>query len=154
MEPVYLKGEAVRISIFLSPLDVHVNRIPADGAIEHVRYVRGKFRAAFQPKAGRDNERSEFGLVRDSGERVFFKQIAGAVARRIVFHVSEDDRVTAGQRFGIIKFGSRMDVFVSPTAELAISVGETVVAGETILGWFSEKEAFKGAAAPHAENSY
>lgn len=157
VEPVYLKGEAVRISIFLLPLDVHVNRIPADGTIEHVRYVPGKFRAAFQPKASLDNERSEIGLIRDSGERVLFKQIAGAVARRIVYHVTEGENVRAGQRFGIVKFGSRMDVMISPTVTVATSVGDKVVAGETILGRFPiasvAREAFKGDEAPPDENS-
>ncbi len=132
-EPLYLKGPARRISIFLSPLDVHVNRIPADGIVEWVRYVPGEYLVAWHPKASEKNERSEIGLRHPSGTRILFKQIAGVLARRIVFHLKEGDAVQAGQRFGIVKFGSRMDVLVPPQVTLTVQIGDRVRAGETVL---------------------
>lgn len=133
-EPVYLKGPARRLSIFLSPLDVHVNRVPAAGVIELVRYMPGDYLVAWHPKASEKNERSEIGLYHPSGVRIFFKQIAGVMARRIVFHLKEGDTVRAGQRFGIVKFGSRMDVLVPPHITFEVNVGDRVRAGETVLG--------------------
>ncbi|ACY48878.1 phosphatidylserine decarboxylase family protein [Rhodothermus marinus] len=133
-EPVYLKGPARRLSIFLSPLDVHVNRVPADGVIELVRYIPGDYLVAWHPKASEKNERSEIGLRHPSGNRILFKQIAGVLARRIVFHLKEGDTVRAGQRFGIVRFGSRMDVIVPPHIRFEVKVGDRVRAGETVLG--------------------
>jgi len=133
-EPLYLGGPARRISIFLSPLDVHVNRIPADGVIEFDRYVSGDYLVAWHPKASELNERSQLGLVHPSGVRVLFKQIAGAVARRVVYHVSPGDTVRAGERFGIVKFGSRMDVLVPSHVPIFARVGDRVRGGVTILG--------------------
>lgn len=133
-EPIYLKGRARQVSIFLSPLDVHVNRIPADGRIEYVNYVPGQYLVAWHPKASERNERSEIGLRHTGGARVLFKQIAGAVARRIVFHVKEGDRVAAGDRFGIVRFGSRMDVLVPLSTEILVSVGDRVSAGTSVIG--------------------
>lgn len=135
-EPHFLEGPSTRISIFLSPLDVHVNRIPADGVIAFERYVPGDYLVAWHPKASAKNERSELGLKHPSGYKVFFKQIAGAVARRIVYHVREGDTVRAGERFGIVKFGSRMDVHVPPGVAVHIREGDRVRAGESILGRF------------------
>ncbi len=133
-EPLYLQGAAQRISIFLSPLDVHVNRVPARGIIEYVRYRPGDYLVAWHPKASEKNERSEVGLLHPSGTKILFKQVAGAVARRIVYHLEEGENVTAGQRFGIIKFGSRMDLLVPPSVDLEVEEGQTVRAGMTILG--------------------
>jgi phosphatidylserine decarboxylase len=132
-EPLYLCGPAKQVSIFLSPLNVHVNRIPADGVIEFDQYVSGDYLVAWHPKASEKNERSQLGLLHPSGTRILFKQIAGAVARRIVYHVRVGDHVEAGERFGIVKFGSRMDVLVPPEVEVEVQVGDRVVAGETIL---------------------
>ena len=133
-EPLYLKGPARQISIFLSPLNVHVNRIPADGVIEFDDYVPGDYLVAWHPKASLQNERSQLGLRHPSGIKVLFKQIAGAVARRIVYHVTVGDEVKAGERFGIVKFGSRMDVLVPPSVEVEVQVGDRVQAGLTVLG--------------------
>ena len=135
-EPLYLGGVAQKVSIFLSLFDVHVNRIPVDGMVEHVRYIPGKYLIAWRAKASEKNERSEIGIRHPSGARVLFRQIAGSVARRIVYHVASEDQVEAGQRFGIIKFGSRMDVFMPQDVTLRVSVGDRVRAGETILGQF------------------
>jgi phosphatidylserine decarboxylase len=133
-EPLYLKGMARRISIFLSPLDVHVNRVPARGVIEYAKYRPGDYLVAWHPKASEKNERSEFGLRHPSGTKILFKQIAGAVARRIEYNLEEGDTVEAGQRFGIVKFGSRMDLLVPPSVDLNVQKGQTVRAGTTVLG--------------------
>lgn len=133
-EPLYLKGPATQVSIFLSPLNVHVNRVPADGEVEFVQYVPGEYLVAWHPKASEKNERSEIGLRHPSGTPVLFKQIAGAVARRIVYHLRVGDRVAAGQRYGIVKFGSRMDVLVPPHVEIFVKEGDRVAAGITIIG--------------------
>ncbi|NNE70473.1 MAG: phosphatidylserine decarboxylase family protein [Rhodothermales bacterium] len=133
-EPLYLKGPARRISVFLSPLNVHVNRSPAEGVIEYDQYVPGEYLVAWHPKASEKNERSQLGLRHTSGTPVLFKQIAGAVARRIVYHVGVGDTLKAGERFGIVKFGSRMDIIVPPHIPVFAEVGDRVVAGETILG--------------------
>ena len=133
-EPLYLEGPAQRISIFLSPLDVHVNRVPSRGVIEHAKYRPGDYLVAWHPKASDKNERSEFGLQHPSGTKLLFKQIAGAVARRIEYDLQEGDTVAAGQRFGIVKFGSRMDLLVPPSVHLDVEEGQTVRAGTTVLG--------------------
>lgn len=137
-DPLYLKGPAKQVSIFLSPLDVHVNRIPVDGIVEYVRYVPGDYLVAWHPKASEKNERSEIGVRHPSGTKILFKQIAGAVARRIVYRVDEGDTVVAGERFGIVKFGSRMDVLVPPHVVIDVKVGAVVTAGETVLGWIDD----------------
>lgn len=133
-EPLYLKGPALQVSIFLSPLNVHVNRSPLDGVVEHVNYVPGEYLVAWHPKASEKNERSEIGVLHPTGVKVLFKQIAGAVARRIVYHLKVGDHVKAGDRFGIVKFGSRMDVLVPPFVKIDVKVGDRVTAGQTILG--------------------
>lgn len=133
-EPLYLGGPARRVSIFLSPLNVHVNRVPCDGVIEFDRYVAGDYLVAWHPKASEKNERSQLGLRHPTGHKVLFKQIAGAVARRIEYHIGVGDAVRAGQRFGIVKFGSRMDVIVPPGVEISARVGDVVTGGETVIG--------------------
>lgn len=133
-EPLYIKGPARRISIFLSPLNVHVNRVPATGTIEFDHYVSGDYLVAWHPKASEKNERSQLGMRHLSGTPILFKQIAGAVARRIVYHIRVGDEVKAGDRFGVVKFGSRMDVIVPPEIHFDVKIGEMVTAGESVLG--------------------
>jgi len=128
----YVEGEAWQVSIFMSPLNVHVNRIPIDGKIELVNYVKGEYLVAFHDKADERNERCEFGISSKFG-RVFFTQVAGFVARRIVYELKEGDDVKAGKRFGMIKFGSRVDVIVSTDWDLKVKENDTVTAGESIL---------------------
>ena len=139
-EPLYIKGSAQRISIFLSPLDVHVNRVPARGMIEYAKYRSGDYLVAWHPKASDKNERSEFGLRHPNGTKLLFKQIAGAVARRIEYDLEEGDTVEAGRRFGIVKFGSRMDLLMPPSVDLDVDEGQTVRAGTTVLGRLSNAE--------------
>ena len=140
-DSLYIDGPATRVSIFLSPLDVHVNRVPARGVIEYAKYRPGDYLVAWHPKASEKNERSELGLRHPGGTKVLFKQIAGAVARRIEYHIGEGDTVTAGQRFGIVKFGSRMDVLVPPHVDLDVHEGQHVTAGETVMGWLPAADA-------------
>jgi len=117
----------------MSPLNVHVNRIPIDGTVEYLKYIEGEYIAAFEDKASDINERAEFGIVSKNG-KVFFTQVAGFVARRIVYDLKVGDKVKLGERFGMIKFGSRVDVVVV-AADWAPSVkkGDVVTAGETII---------------------
>lgn len=121
-----------QISIFMSPLNVHVNRIPISGKVEHLKYYEGKFIAAFEDKASENNERMETGIISD-GNKILFTQIAGFLARRIVNDLKINDEVTIGERFGMIKFGSRVDVFVPGNWTPIVNLNDNVSAGETIL---------------------
>jgi phosphatidylserine decarboxylase len=135
-EREYLRSDATLISIFMSPLDVHVNRNPISGTVKYTRYVKGEYFAAFEDKASEKNEQMIVGVQNDHG-MLLVKQIAGFVARRIVCTLKPGDEVKAGDRFGMIKFGSRVDIFV-PAARTAIRtrVGDRAVAGETVLAEF------------------
>lgn len=128
----YLKGEAVQISIFMSPLNVHVNRFPISGTVGYYRYFPGEYLMAFEDKASLRNERTHIG-VENARIRVLFKQIAGFIARRIIAEVQVGDPATAGARFGMIRFGSRVDVLVPRGLAVKVVLGETTVAGETVL---------------------
>ena len=121
-----------QISIFMSPLNVHVNRIPISGKVEHLKYYEGKFIAAFDDKASDNNERMETGIISNEG-KVLFTQIAGFLARRIVNELKVGDDVTIGDRFGMIKFGSRVDIFVPGNWTPTVKLNDNVHAGETIL---------------------
>jgi phosphatidylserine decarboxylase len=129
-------GPAVRVAIFLSPLDVHVNRAPIGGLVVDTAYERGRFVAAYNPDAGAVNERC---TIRIQGEtaRVTVVQIAGAVARRIVCRVAAGDKVEAGQRFGLIRFGSRTDCYVPRGTTVRVAPGDRMTGGVTILGTLS-----------------
>lgn len=128
----YIEAPATQMSIFLSPLNVHVNRIPWSGTVGLYRYIKGDYMVAYDHRASDKNERTEIGVERD-GQRILFKQIVGSIARRIVCTIKEGDVVKKGERFGMIKFGSRMDVIVPRSATIQVQVGQKVVAGETIL---------------------
>ncbi len=134
---VYIGKEGTMISIFMSVLDVHVNRIPISGSVGYIKYHKGKFLPAFQDKASLENEQMEIGLETDFG-RIILKQIAGIIARRIVCKVKAGDLVKTGQRFGMIKFGSRIDIFLPKNAEIKVKLNQKVKAGETILGVFKK----------------
>jgi phosphatidylserine decarboxylase len=122
-----------RISVFMNVFDVHVNRAPLDGRIARIAYVPGAFINAELDKASEDNERQALTLDLDDGRRIGVVQIAGLVARRIVKFVEEGDRLLAGQRFGLIRFGSRVDVYVPQGTAVLACVGQRAVAGETVL---------------------
>jgi phosphatidylserine decarboxylase len=130
----YLGDDALKISIFLSILDVHINRIPATGRIDFVRYNFGRFFPAFKDKASELNEHTEIGMTTGIGHRILFKQIAGIIARRIACKVQQGDAVVAGARFGMIRFGSRVELFVPVDSELLAKEGDHVKGGLTVLG--------------------
>ncbi len=137
-EPMYVKERSVRISIFLSVFDVHVNRYPVDGAVELVHYNKGKFLHAADEKASLDNEQSSIGLRGPRG-RVLVRQIAGSIARRIVTDAKPGDRVKQGERLGLIRFGSRTDVFLplSTRPLLKVKPGDRVLVGGTVLAEYA-----------------
>ncbi|OGW10113.1 MAG: phosphatidylserine decarboxylase [Nitrospinae bacterium RIFCSPLOWO2_12_39_16] len=127
-------GDAVCISIFLSIFNVHVNRAPYEGVIKKVVYNHGKFLAAFDDKASLLNEQNSILIESQNGEKVLVKQIAGLIARRIVCWVKEGDRVERGMRYGLIRFGSRVDIFLPPNTELNVKVGDKIKGGINIIG--------------------
>ncbi len=133
-EPLFLRGRASRISVFMNVFDVHVNRYPLDGVIRYMHYNPGKFLNAASEKASLDNEQQSVGIETANGERrLVVRQIAGLIARRIATYGAVGDAVRQGERMGIIRFGSRVDVFVAPDAVVRVSVGQRVFAGVTVL---------------------
>jgi len=126
-------GRAVRASIFLSPLDVHVNRSPVAGLVQSVRHEAGRFVAAYRDEASELNERCTIRLEGEAA-RIGVKQIAGVLARRIVCRARAGDKLAAGERFGLIRFGSRTDLVVPGTTEMRVKIGDRVRGGETVMG--------------------
>jgi phosphatidylserine decarboxylase len=137
--PAYFEGYASRLSIFLSMLDVHINRLPINGRVERIEYHRGKFTPAFKEKASELNEHT---IIELSGERgrIGFCQRAGTIARRIVCNLKVNDNAIQGERFGMIRFGSRVDVYLPENVLIKASRGQHVRAGETIIAEFTENE--------------
>ncbi|MEW6542576.1 MAG: phosphatidylserine decarboxylase family protein [Nitrospirota bacterium] len=135
-EPRYLKDQSIRVSIFLNVFDVHVNRIPCDGAVEEVAYQPGRFVAADRPEATLRNEQNALMIRTAQGAKVLCVQVAGLIARRIVCWASPGEQVRCGDRYGLIRFGSRMDLFLPLGAKLLVRVGERVKGGETLLAQF------------------
>lgn len=132
IENRFIKEKAWQISIFMSPLNVHVNRIPINGKIDYLNYIKGEYLVASNDKASEKNERSEFGITNKYG-KIFFTQVAGYVARRIIYELKIGDNVKMGERFGMIKFGSRVDVIVPYSWIPKVQNGDNVTAGETVL---------------------
>lgn len=133
-EERFLSAPASRVSIFMSPFDVHVNRIPVSGRVAQVHYQAGQFRAAFAPEASSVNEQNAVLIEDRLGRKVLLVQVAGMVARRIFCSLKGGEEVTRGERYGMIAFGSRVDLYHSPEIVLRVQVGERVRAGETIIG--------------------
>lgn len=131
-DETFINGKAKQISIFMSPVNVHVNRIPLSGTVKYLKYHKGLYLAAYHEKASEKNERMEIGIESEKG-RVLFTQIAGVLARRIVCDLKDEEQVEIGKRFGMIKFGSRVDVIVPESWEAAVEMDTHVKAGETIL---------------------
>ncbi len=132
-EKEYLKDKGIMVSIFLTLFDVHVNRIPVSGTVEYLQYQKGKFHPALFKKSSTDNENYALG-INTGGQKVFFKQIAGILARRIVNRLEVGERVKTGNRFGIIKFGSRVDIVMPAYTEIRVKNKQKVIGGETIIG--------------------
>jgi len=135
-ETEYLKSKRKQISIFMSPVNVHVNRMPVGGSISYYRYHPGKYLVAWHPKSSTENERTTVVAKMDNGVEVLFRQIAGALARRIKCYVNEGQKLEQGQEFGFIKFGSRVDIFLPLDAKVKVSLGEKTTGGKTIIAEF------------------
>lgn len=133
-EPNYIKGKAVRVSIFLSVFNVHVNRFPKSGTVHYYKYNPGKFLAAWEHKASLENEQTCVGFECENGVKMVVKQIAGLIARRIVCYADSGTAFSTGQRFGLIRFGSRTDIFVPVGTDLNIKVGDKVKGGSSVIG--------------------
>ncbi|MEM9829557.1 MAG: phosphatidylserine decarboxylase family protein [Bacteroidota bacterium] len=132
-EPEYFQQRRMQVSIFMSPINVHVNRNPASGLVKYFKYHAGKYLVAWHPKSSTDNERTTMVLQLQDGLEILVRQIAGAMARRIKWYVGEGDKVQQGEEFGFIKFGSRVDIFLPLDAQVKVSVGDKTKAGRTVL---------------------
>lgn len=132
-ETEYFKDRRIQISIFMSPINVHVNRNPISGIVKFFKYHPGKFLVAWHPKSSTDNERTTLVYQKEGGTEILVRQIAGAVARRIKWYVKEGDKVDQGTDFGFIKFGSRVDVFLPLGTAVKVNINEVTKGGKTIL---------------------
>ncbi|WP_312186983.1 phosphatidylserine decarboxylase family protein [Sphingobacterium sp.] len=135
-ENEYFHDKRIQVSIFMSPVNVHVNRNPISGLVTFFKYHPGKFLVAWHPKSSTDNERTTVVVKDKAGREVLFRQIAGALARRIVWYVKEKDEVVQGNEFGFIKFGSRVDLFLPLGTEINVNIGDKVTGAKTIIGKF------------------
>lgn len=132
-ETEFLKDKRIQVSVFMSPINVHINRNPISGIVNYYRYHPGKFLVAWHPKSSTDNERTTVVIENKAGVSILFRQIAGALARRIVCYSKEGDQAAQGEEFGFIKFGSRVDLFLPLGTEIKVGLGETVKGGITVL---------------------
>ena len=133
-ETEYFKDKRIQISIFMSPMNVHANYNPISGIVKYVKYHKGLFLVAWHPKSSTDNERSTMVTQHSSGKEVLFRQIAGAVARRICYYVQPNQQVTAGEEYGFIKFGSRIDLLLPLDTVINVKIGDNVQAKITKIG--------------------
>ena len=128
-ENEFLKSKCIQLSIFMSPLNVHVNRYPVSGRVVYTKYHPGKYLVAFHPKSSELNERTTVVVETENGKNVLFRQIAGAVARRIVLYAKKGDEAKAGDEYGFIKFGSRLDIFLPLGTEILVKIGDKTKGG-------------------------
>lgn len=139
-ETEYLKDRRIQISVFMSPVNVHVNRNPISGVVKYFKYHPGKYLVAWHPKSSTENERTTVVTENSEGTQVLFRQIAGALARRIVWYVKEGDVVEQGQQFGFIKFGSRVDLFLPLGTKINVELNQVVKGGRTVLAELASAE--------------
>jgi phosphatidylserine decarboxylase len=132
-EPEYLKSKRKQISVFMSPINVHVNLMPVAGSISYFKYHPGKYLVAWHPKSSTENERTTVVAKMKNGTEILFRQIAGALARRIKWYVKEGQPLDQGDEFGFIKFGSRVDIFLPLDAKILVKVGDITKGGKTVL---------------------
>lgn len=137
-EGEYLKEERMQVSVFMSPINVHQNRVPITGTVEYYKYHKGEYLVAYHPKSSELNERNTAVITTPKGTKLLMRQIAGAVARRIRFYLKEGQKVEQGQELGFIKFGSRMDIFLPMDADIKVSIGDKTKAGVSILAYLKE----------------
>lgn len=129
----YFKDTRRQVSIFMSPVNVHVNRNPVSGVVKYFKYHAGKYLVAWHPKSSIDNERTTFVIELDNGMEVLYRQIAGALARRIKWYIKEGDKVIQGEEFGFIKFGSRVDLLLPLSAKIKVNIGDKTKGGATVI---------------------
>jgi len=134
-ENEFLKGKAVQVSIFMSIFDVHINWYPLSGAIRYFKHHSGRFMAAHLPKASTENERTTVAIEHENGSVIVVRQIAGAVARRIVCYAKDADKAVQGEQMGFIKFGSRVDIYLPVGSRIDVKRGQKVRGRQTIIGW-------------------
>ena len=132
-EGEYFKDKRLQVSIFMSPINVHINRNPISGVVKFFKYHPGKYLAAWNPKSSTENERTTTVVEHNNGTPVLFRQIAGALARRIVWYIKEGDQVVQAEQFGFIKFGSRVDIFLPIGTDVKLVMGQVVKGGITVL---------------------
>jgi phosphatidylserine decarboxylase len=133
-ENEYFKDRRLQVSVFMSPINVHVNRYPISGLVSFFKYHPGKFLAAWEPKSSTDNERTTIVVKHSNGTEILFRQIAGALARRIVWYCKEGDQAQQCAEMGFIKFGSRVDLFLPIGTKLNVKIGDVVKGSQTVLG--------------------
>jgi len=144
VEPEYIGGETLQISVFMSPINVHANWVPAEGRVEYVRHHAGRFYSAWLPKSSTENERSTIGIVTPEGHRITMRQVAGAMARRIVTYTHVGEEVEFDEHIGFIKFGSRVDLYLPPDSIPLVSIGQRVVGDQTQIATLPPKPANTG----------
>ena len=132
-EPEYLKQRRKQVSIFMSPVNVHVNRMPVGGTISYFKYHPGKYLVAWHPKSSTENERTTVVVKNEKGVEILFRQIAGALARRIKWYVKEGQQLEQGDEFGFIKFGSRVDLYLPLDAVIKVNIGDKTTGGKTVV---------------------
>ena len=132
-ENEYLKSKRKQVSIFMSPINVHVNRMPVAGSVSYFKYHPGKYLVAWNPKSSTENERTTVVAKMNNGTEILFRQIAGALARRIKWYVKEGQKLDQGDEFGFIKFGSRVDIFLPLDAKVTVQLGEVTKGGKTVI---------------------
>lgn len=137
-EPEFFKDKRIQVSIFMSPLNVHANWVPCEGEIKYVKYHEGLYLVAWHPKSSTENERTTVVIERKQGQQVLLRQIAGAVARRIVYYVQPNQRVNRNEQFGFIKFGSRVDLFFPLGTEIVCKIGDVTKGNETLIARWSK----------------
>lgn len=136
-ETEYFKGKRLQVSVFMSPFNVHINRNPVGGTVTYAKYHPGKYLVAWHPKSSTENERTTFVIKTDSGQEILFRQIAGALAKRIKWYIQEGQKVNQSQEMGFIKFGSRVDLYLPTDAKINVKIGDTVQGGITSLAYLT-----------------
>ncbi len=134
-EPEYFKDQRIQVSVFMSPNNVHVNWAPISGSIKFMKYHPGKYLVAWHPKSSTDNERTSVVIENHAGTQILLRQIAGALARRIVCYAREGNNIRQGDEFGFIKFGSRVDIFLPKSAEVKVTIGQKVSGKQTVIAY-------------------
>lgn len=143
-EPEFFQDTRKQISIFMSPINVHITRNPVSGIVKYFKYHPGNYFVAWHPKSSTKNERTTVVVTSDAGPDILFRQIAGAMARRIVWYVTEGDEVNQGEEFGFIKFGSRVDIFVPVDTDIKVKIGEKTKGGQTVIAQLKTGGSFFG----------